>query len=439
MIGKRFAMKGISPAQLVSTKQLIVLRFFYLFLFSLMAACGGGGSDLEPTPDPIANIAPTANAGIDQTVNEQTAVQLSGIGTDVDGTIMGYSWTQTSGTSVVLNNANTANASFTSADIAADETLIFLLTVTDDDGATGSDQVNINLLNVSSSVANSDEFSASVNFEINSSSPWTVDRFDGTSRAMSIDANMTKLGWLVLVPDTPPAGTNLGWFEDTYGPFVYQNVSGNFVVATKLRVVSRNDINVQPASTNFNAGGLVIRDPSGAHNGNENWVMYNMGAQVSATAGNSYAREIKKTVNSISNMFLTDQENIEEHLLVCRIDEQFYFYYWDDIADSWQEETFYNNAALNGTNLTTRIANGTSITPEIGNNLPAVGATTPISFSFDSNNNFFIANQLQVGVIAHNWSSEGDTRAEFDYVRFAASIPATQNDCLSEFANLGNE
>ncbi len=283
----------------------------------------------------------------------------------------------------------------------------------------------------------SDEFSASFNFESTTSNTWNLHRFDGTSRTDSIDASQTKPGWLVMLPTVPPLETNLGWFADIYGAYLYQEVSGNFVVATKLRVVSRNDINVQPSSSNFNAGGLVIRDPAGTHNGNENWVMYNIGAQISDTPGNTYSREIKKTVNSASNMFLTDQDDIEEHLLACRIGENFYFYYWDDVINNWREETFYNNADLNGSLISTRIANSTSITPEIADILPSDGNTSPISFRFDAANNFFMPNTLQVGLIAHNWTSAGDTRAEFDYVRFATNIPATKNDCLTEFAGLG--
>lgn len=91
------------------------------------------------------NQAPTANAGTDQTVDEQTQVTLSGSGTDSDGTIASYQWSQTAGTSVTLNNPNSATASFTAPTTLAVNPLTFELTVTDDDGATTSDTVVVSI------------------------------------------------------------------------------------------------------------------------------------------------------------------------------------------------------------------------------------------------------------------------------------------------------
>ncbi|MEQ1611234.1 MAG: tandem-95 repeat protein, partial [Hyphomicrobiaceae bacterium] len=81
------------------------------------------------------NVAPTANAGADQSVNEQTAVTLTGSGTDIDGTIASYTWTQTAGSPVTLTSANTATASFTAPASMAGEVLSFQLIVKDDKGA----------------------------------------------------------------------------------------------------------------------------------------------------------------------------------------------------------------------------------------------------------------------------------------------------------------
>lgn len=114
-----------------------------VFIISLISACGGGGgNDGENTPPP-ANVAPTANAGADQTVDEETTVILSGNGTDSDGSITSYAWAQTTGTSVTINGAETATASFDTPTTTTHLTLTFQLTITDNDGATASDTIDV--------------------------------------------------------------------------------------------------------------------------------------------------------------------------------------------------------------------------------------------------------------------------------------------------------
>ena len=76
------------------------------------------------------NRAPIANAGIDQTVAEQSSVTLDGTGSrDPDGDNLTYTWTQTVGTTVSITNGNMPTASFDAP--AAGETLTFQLAVND--------------------------------------------------------------------------------------------------------------------------------------------------------------------------------------------------------------------------------------------------------------------------------------------------------------------
>ena len=90
-----------------------------------------------------ANTAPTADAGDDQEVLTGAApVTLDGSGTDDDGTIASYAWTQDSGTTVTLSSTTTAAPTFTAPDAATD--LVFSLIVTDNDGAnSAADTVTI--------------------------------------------------------------------------------------------------------------------------------------------------------------------------------------------------------------------------------------------------------------------------------------------------------
>jgi hypothetical protein len=94
-------------------------------------------------PPPV-NQAPTANAGPDQVVTEGNAVTLNGSGSsDPEGNMVGYQWVQTAGPAVTLNNATSAVANFTSPTVTQNTVLRFTLTVTDNVGKSGADEVMI--------------------------------------------------------------------------------------------------------------------------------------------------------------------------------------------------------------------------------------------------------------------------------------------------------
>ena len=85
------------------------------------------------------NNAPVANAGTDKAITLPTSsTTLTGSGTDSDGTIAAYAWTKVSGGAATLTNASSATLSV-SALVAG--TYTFRLTVTDNAGATATDDV----------------------------------------------------------------------------------------------------------------------------------------------------------------------------------------------------------------------------------------------------------------------------------------------------------
>ena len=115
-----------------------------LLVFRLVVTDNEGATAAATTQVTI-NQPPIANAGGNQNVNEGAPVALNGSGSgDADGTIS-YAWTQTSGTAVTLQNANTATPTFTAPHRAG--TLMFVLTVTDNDGATASASAVVNVVN----------------------------------------------------------------------------------------------------------------------------------------------------------------------------------------------------------------------------------------------------------------------------------------------------
>ncbi len=123
-----------SPGTVIAgMKHILNLKTGVLTLSLLaLAGCSSGGSDSGGgTP---ANRAPTANAGTAQTVDEFSTVTLSGSGSDVDGDTLTYAWDQTAGTSVTINSASMATATFDAPDVTAVNTpdvLTLRLTVSD--------------------------------------------------------------------------------------------------------------------------------------------------------------------------------------------------------------------------------------------------------------------------------------------------------------------
>lgn len=108
------------------------------------------GSDSVSIHVTNVNHIPVANAGPDQTVNENTLVTLNGAGsTDPDLDALSYSWTQIAGPSVALTGGTTANPTFTAPSVGAGgTTLTFRLVVSDGQVSSVADTVNIRILDI---------------------------------------------------------------------------------------------------------------------------------------------------------------------------------------------------------------------------------------------------------------------------------------------------
>ncbi|MEO6731288.1 MAG: T9SS type A sorting domain-containing protein, partial [Ferruginibacter sp.] len=88
------------------------------------------------------NQAPTANAGTDKTITfPANSTSLSGSGTDIDGTITGYAWVKIAGPA--SGTIATANSATTAINNLVQGVYSFELTVTDNNGATGKDTVQV--------------------------------------------------------------------------------------------------------------------------------------------------------------------------------------------------------------------------------------------------------------------------------------------------------
>jgi uncharacterized repeat protein (TIGR01451 family) len=120
------------------------------FYTALVTATNGTNSLTATTRVTITNLAPIANAGVDQAVPVSTLVTLNGSASnDPDNhTPLIYRWTQTGGTAVVLSSNTISKPTFTAPN--APSVLIFTLNVTDAHGLrnTIGDTVIITVSNV---------------------------------------------------------------------------------------------------------------------------------------------------------------------------------------------------------------------------------------------------------------------------------------------------
>lgn len=119
---------------LISLSALLVLFFI-----------GCGGSSPDTTVDDLdVNILPTVYAGPDLNAGLNQAITVTGTGTDSDGTIVSYEWTD--GIDIL---ATTASFDYIPTTIGTDT---LTLTVMDDDGGTASDDMNV-IVSVSTTIS----------------------------------------------------------------------------------------------------------------------------------------------------------------------------------------------------------------------------------------------------------------------------------------------
>ena len=129
-----------------------------VYQFQLQATDNNGASGtdvMQVTVNPAANIPPVANAGLDQSITlPVNSVTLSGSGSDADGTIVSYLWTELSGPAG--GSITNANSAITSVGGLVQGVYQFQLQVTDNNGNTSTDitQLTVNAAANISPVAN---------------------------------------------------------------------------------------------------------------------------------------------------------------------------------------------------------------------------------------------------------------------------------------------
>ncbi|MDH3766728.1 MAG: Ig-like domain-containing protein, partial [Nitrosopumilus sp.] len=117
-----------------------------VFEFGVSDSFGGSDSDTVNVTVVAANNGPSANAGPDTDIDENTPLTLSCTGSDPDGDRLFYSWKQLSGLSVELTNPNSSTLSFVAPSVVKTSVLEFECTVTDGT-LSSSDTVNVTVHN----------------------------------------------------------------------------------------------------------------------------------------------------------------------------------------------------------------------------------------------------------------------------------------------------
>jgi predicted peptidase len=137
---------GIAPAALAIDSRILSLSGLLpgTYVYRLTVSDNLGATAIDEVSivvkDPN-NVLPVSNAGGDQIITLPTSsINLTGSGTDADGTIASYAWTKVSGGVATL--ANTVGSVLNITGLAAG-TYVFRLTVTDNVGATGFDEVMV--------------------------------------------------------------------------------------------------------------------------------------------------------------------------------------------------------------------------------------------------------------------------------------------------------
>jgi ribosomal protein L14 len=271
----------------------------YVFRLTVTDNSGATGTDtMMIIVNPAANQPPSANAGNNITITlPATTTNLSGSGTDADGTITGHTWTFTGGPATAsVTTPGSWTTGITGLTVGGSYT--FTLTVTDNNGATATDDI---IVIVNASVPSNQPPVASAGNNVTINQPTATTGLDGTA-SFDPDGTIASYAWsFVTGPVTPVVTTPAGSTTQVngltaVGTYVFQlRVTDNQGATDddNVTIIVSNIANVPPVAnagnnititlpTNFaNLNGGGSSDPDGT-------IMTYAWSYVNGPAGGSY-------------------------------------------------------------------------------------------------------------------------------------------------------
>jgi hypothetical protein len=194
----------------------------------------------ELVPD---NVPPEVDAGGSQEVSEGTPVSLSASASDSDGTIVSLLWSQQIGPGVELAGENTETLEFDAPFVGADTLLAFEVVVTDDAGASHSDQVTVLVLDINQGP------------QVEAGPPQTVQGGDTvtlTGLASDPDGGLTATVWSQLsgtsVSLSTPSSTSTTFLAPSLT--VGEVLSFRLMVQDDAGLTAHDDVEVEVLATN---------------------------------------------------------------------------------------------------------------------------------------------------------------------------------------------
>ncbi|WP_308809543.1 myxosortase-dependent M36 family metallopeptidase [Archangium lansingense] len=216
---------------------------------TFMLTVSDGKASASDTVDVVVNnvnLAPVVVAP-DLWVSERSTATLDAFGVDPDGDPLTYTWTQLTGTPVVLSGADTAIATFSTGEVSADTVLTFRVTVSDGHLSASQDvSVLVRQVNVAPTV------NAGLDGSVNERTSYTL-----AGSASDADGDTLSYAW-VQVSGTPVALAGANTAQATFtAPETASGETLTFVLTVSDGKASASDT-VNVVVNNVNRAPVVM-------------------------------------------------------------------------------------------------------------------------------------------------------------------------------------